>query len=195
RPLIVAGSTGPGEEALLDTACRRAFPAGVQLLCAPRKPERFDEAAAVFPGCARRSTRPDHQAPASPANGRFILDTIGELRKAYALADVIVVGRSFGRLYGSDPMEPAALGKAIVIGPAVDDFQRTVDAMLKAEAIVQCEGGELAGVLADLLADDTRRRTLGVRALRCVHAHQGASRRHADLLVTLLTPPADSHDT
>lgn len=50
-PLIVAGSTGPGEEALLDAAC----PEGVQLLCAPRKPERFDEAAAAMPGCVRRS--------------------------------------------------------------------------------------------------------------------------------------------
>ena len=49
RPLIVAGSTGPGEEALLHAAC----PKGVQLLCAPRKPERFDDAAAGMPGCSR----------------------------------------------------------------------------------------------------------------------------------------------
>jgi len=44
-------------------------------------------------------------------NGGFLLDTIGELRKAYALAEVVVVGRSFGDLYGSDPIEPIALGR------------------------------------------------------------------------------------
>ncbi len=64
RPLIVAGSTGPtpdgGEEAMLHAAC----PPGVQLLCAPRKPERFDEAAAALPGCVRRSQRPEGCAPA-----------------------------------------------------------------------------------------------------------------------------------
>src|SRR5947209_13953208 len=53
RPLIVAGSTGPGEEELLHRAC----PKEAQLLCAPRKPERFDEAAAAMPGCVRRTQR------------------------------------------------------------------------------------------------------------------------------------------
>jgi len=35
RPLVLAGSTAPGEEALLHAS----VPEGVQLLCAPRKPE------------------------------------------------------------------------------------------------------------------------------------------------------------
>ncbi|MGA1266669.1 MAG: hypothetical protein ACO32J_05770, partial [Phycisphaerales bacterium] len=39
RPLVVAGSTAPGEEALLHAA----VPPGVQLLCAPRKPEWCDQ--------------------------------------------------------------------------------------------------------------------------------------------------------
>ena len=52
RPLIVAGSTGPGEERrLLD-----ARPEGAQLLLVPRKPERFDEVAALAP--MRRRTGP-----------------------------------------------------------------------------------------------------------------------------------------
>ncbi|GIW74440.1 MAG: hypothetical protein KatS3mg103_0962 [Phycisphaerales bacterium] len=64
RPVLVAGSTGPGEEALL----RSAKPAGVQLVCAPRRPERFEEAAAALPGCVRRSAG----AGASAAGGRAV---------------------------------------------------------------------------------------------------------------------------
>jgi len=114
RPLVVAGSTGPGEEKLLVAACPRE----VQLLLAPRKPERFDTAAAAKRDAApaspvvRRTQCPDGSAN-RPETGKrlFLLDTLGELKKAYALADVAVVGRSFLGLHGSDPTEPIALGK------------------------------------------------------------------------------------
>ena len=54
RPLVVAGSTGPGEEEMLV----RERPEGVQLLLVPRKPERFEEVASRFPGIVRRSEAP-----------------------------------------------------------------------------------------------------------------------------------------
>ncbi len=180
RPLIVAGSTGPGEEALIRTACERAFHGEhVQLLCAPRKPERFDEAAAALPGCVRRS-RPG--APAGDAPRWFLLDTIGELRSAYALADLVVVGRSFFDLYGSDPLEPAALGKPMLIGPRVDDFRAIVEALDHAGAIVRTDRDRLGADLAALLDNAERRADLGRRALACVEANLGASRRNAGLV-------------
>jgi len=178
RPLIVAGSTAPDEHATLHAAT----PAGAQLLCAPRKPEWFGRAAADLPGCVRRSD----PAAGDPASARFLLDTIGELRAAYSLADLIVVGRSFGDLYGSDPMEPAALGKPIVIGPRVDDFRAAVDALLDDDAIVQTTREALPGALASLLADQPRRDQLAANARACVLDHQGATERHADLLLDLL---------
>jgi len=176
RPLVVAGSTDPDEHVLLH----RAVPMGVQLLCAPRKPEWFDQAAVDLPGAVRRSTRE------SRSSDRFLLDTIGELRKAYALADVVIVGRSFGTLYGSDPMEPAALGKPVVIGPSVSDFQSTVETMKRDGAIIQTDATGLPGVLNDLLNDPIRRDELGKRARACVQANQGATERHAALLLGLL---------
>lgn len=176
RPLIVAGSTGPGEEALLDEAC----PTDVQLLCAPRKPERFDEAAAALGGCVRRSAGEARRAD------RYLLDTIGELRAAYSLADLVVVGRSFGDLYGSDPIEPAALGKACVIGPAVSDFARIVDVLAEAGGLVRTTRDALAGTLAELMADATRRGRIGEAGRACVRDHQGASARHAELVLSLI---------
>jgi 3-deoxy-D-manno-octulosonic-acid transferase len=186
RPLVVAGSTaeasGMTEEALLD----RAVPPGVQLVCAPRKPERFDDAYAALGGpvrCVRRSRPGAYTGAGTPE--RFLLDTIGELRAAYALADLAVVGRSFGELFGSDPVEPAALGKPVVMGPASGDFESQVGALAAAGAIVRCDAATLAGTLADLLADAGRRDELSRRGVACVREHQGASGRHAELLLEL----------
>ena len=183
RPLLVAGSTAPGEHELLH----RATPPGVQLLCAPRKPEWYDQAADALPGCVRRST-PKASAPAS---SRFLLDSIGELRMAYDLADVVVIGRSFVDLYGSDPMEPAALAKPIVIGPAVDDFRAAVETMERAGAIVRTTPESLAPDLAALFADPQRRADLGARARQCVLDNQGATERHAALLLEMMGLRAD----
>lgn len=177
RPLIVAGSTGPGEEALLHEAC----PKGVQLLCAPRRPERFDEAAAAMPGCVRRSKK-----QARSGADRFLLDTIGELRQAYALATVVVVGRSFGDLHGSDPIEPVALGRATVIGPAVSDFARVVAALEDGGGLLRSDREGLAGVLARLVGDPAERRSLADRGRIAIRAQQGASERHAELLLSVL---------
>jgi 3-deoxy-D-manno-octulosonic-acid transferase len=184
RPLIVAGSTEPCEHALLH----RAAPSGVQLLCAPRKPEWFDAAANDLPGCARRS-RGDRGSAAD----RFLLDTIGELRAAYALADVVVVGRSFGELHGSDMMEPVALGKATIVGPRVDDFADSAAALLDAGGLIQTTADQLPAVLRSLLDDAPRRAELGRRGRDVIVSRQGASARHAKMILDLLDhPPASS---
>ncbi len=178
RPLVVAGSTAPGEHELLVGAVGEK----VQLLCAPRRPEWFDQAAAAMPGCARRS-----HGDCGSKTGRFLLDTIGELRQAYALADVAVVGRSFGNLHGSDMMEPVALGAAVVTGPAVLDFRDTVDALLAGDGLVQTDRRNLRETLAQLLADPERRRQLVENGRVVLRAHQGATQRNAELIAVLLS--------
>jgi 3-deoxy-D-manno-octulosonic-acid transferase len=172
RPIVVAGSTGPDEEVLLNIAC----PIHAQLICAPRKPERFDEAAAAMPGCTRRS------AGTPRANNRFLLDTIGELSTLYELADLVVIGRSFYELHGSDPLEPAALGKPVLIGPEHSDFSSQVEALLDADGIEVVHRAGLSDRIDILLADADRQFELGDNARQCVARHQGASKAHAEVL-------------
>jgi 3-deoxy-D-manno-octulosonic-acid transferase len=170
RPLIVAGSTAPDEHALLHAAT----PAGVQLLCAPRKPEWFDRAADDLPGCVRRSVR---GSPSRPGSDRFLLDSIGELRRAYACADIVVIGRTFGALHGSDMMEPAALGRCIVAGPRTEDFAATAQALHAGGGLLSATRESLAGDLAALAVDPQRRASMGAAARAVVRAHQGATAR------------------
>lgn len=183
--LVVAGSTGPGEEALLHAACQRASEIvgrEVQLLCAPRKPERFEEAARALPDCARR-TAPSGSA--GSGGSRFLLDTLGELRQAYSLADVAVVGRSFFDQHGSDPIEPIALGCPTIIGPAVSDFAEIVRVLEEASGLVRADRDDLGGVIAGLLGDAARRGDLVANGRECIRGLQGASARHQELLMWL----------
>jgi 3-deoxy-D-manno-octulosonic-acid transferase len=185
-PVVVAGSTEPGEEVLL----RDALPEGVRLVIAPRKPEWWDGVAANLPGCVRRSRK-----ERGGAGTRFhLLDTIGELGMAYSFADVVVMGRSFGRLYGSDPIEPASLGKPVVIGPRVHDFRDVVAALKARGGIVQCDAGELREVLARLFASEAERAAVAARARETIREEQGGSARTAEVLLSMLpsTPASAS---
>ena len=206
RPLVVAGSTGggggggggeAGEERVVMEAVLGGQPAaasqrralgegrgvgGAQLVLVPRKPERFEEVAGLGP-MVRRS------APETRGVSRdvFLLDTMGELRKAYALADVVVVGRSFCGLGGSDPIEPVGLGKATVIGPDHANFAEVVEALREGGGLVVTSAERLRETLAELLADEPRRRAMGEAGRAVIRERQGATARHADLLRNVLT--------
>lgn len=187
RRLIVCGSTGPGEEKMLvDALGNLTDQAGqpVQLLIVPRKPERFDEAAAAMGDCVRRS---DQSAlPAKPAN-LFLLDTMGELAKAYALADVVVVGRSFCKLYGSDMMEPIALGKPTIVGPNTADFADQVQALLDGDGIIQLDGIDQLRATVEQLLATPRGRELAENGRSVILWQQGATDRHVALIEQLLS--------
>jgi hypothetical protein len=180
-PLVVAGSTGPGEEARLI----EERPEGIQLLLVPRKPERFDEVAGLAPGIVRRSQRPDGFAgPGDSTSGLFLLDTMGELTKAYALADVAVVGRSFVPLGGSDPIEPISLGKPTLMGPRHENF-RDVVSSLEAGGGIRVTDQPMTAA-SELLGAPDQARAMAEAGREVIRKRQGATERHAELLLGLL---------
>lgn len=186
RPLIVAGSTAREEHAFLH----QCVPDQVQLLCAPRKPEWFDQAAADLPGCARRS-----KGDSGSKTNRFLLDTIGELRPAYSIADIVIVGRTFAPYGGSDMMEPISLGKATIIGPDVTNFRDTARVLLERDGLIQTNRESLPNVIQELLDQPRRRDELARNGRDVIREHQGASARHAELLMKLICAEGHSRDT
>ncbi|MEN0020486.1 MAG: hypothetical protein AAF747_06360 [Planctomycetota bacterium] len=180
RPIVVGASTGPGEEALLHEVC----PAGVQLLCAPRRAERFDEAAAAMPGCVRRSARK------TGSGERFLLDSIGELSTAFGFADVVVMGRSFPEpgarraLGGSDPIEPIAKGCAVVCGPDMTNFRDVVGGFADVGAVRRSDRESLGSDLANLVANGRERTSMVEAGRGYIRQQHGASQHCADLLLS-----------
>lgn len=183
KPLIVCGSTGVGEErAVLDALGGM----DAQVMFAPRKPERFDEAARALGDPVRRSASPDGTVRPVGGGRVFLLDTLGELRKAYALSDVAVVGRTFVPQGGSDMIEPIALGKPTIAGPHVENFQGTVDSFLNERGLIQLhEISRLKEAVHSLIRTDEGR-AMAERGRGVVLKHQGATKRHAELLEGLL---------
>lgn len=171
-PLVVAGSTTPEEHTLL----KEALPKHVQLLVAPRRPEWFDDAADTFSPCNRRTQTERMQTRF------FVLDTIGELTTAYSLATIVVIGRSFAPLHGSDPTEPIGFGKPTIIGPNVSDFVDIVNAFLQKDAIIQCTAETLKDTIENLLTNNTRCMKLAENGRSVIASHQGATRRYVTLI-------------
>lgn len=182
RPLIVCGSTGPGEERMLIDALGGG---DAQLLIAPRKPERFDEAAAAMGDPVRRSLHPDG-AERAASGDVFLLDTLGELGRAYALADVVVVGRTFAAMGGSDMIEPIALGKPTIVGPHTDNFASQMAVLLEGDGVIQVAGIDNVGSAIGALMRSDAGRALVERGRSVIRQQQGATGRHADLIASLM---------
>ena len=185
KPLIVAGSTGPGEEEALI----RHLPGGCQLLLAPRNPDRWDEVAALVPGMKRRSTPPaaapaDDEPPPTPGPPVFLLDTIGELTTAYLLADAVFMGRSLAPMGGSNPLEPVAAGKPTVIGPHHEHFEDIVTTLSAGGALVV--SADPMRVIAGWIGDSVARKAVVRAGRNALAAHRGASARTAGLVLGIL---------
>ena len=185
--IIVAGSTMKGEETLLldaFDAVRKAQPS-TRLVLAPRHPERFDEVAEIIRSRGltfrRRSQAGSGCSGACPV---LLLDTIGELRSVYALASVALIGGSFLPFGGHNPLEPAALGKAIVFGPEMSNFREIAGIFIRDQAARQCPIGELSQTLIQLLSDARSREVLGQRAAATMRSNQGATESTLALILS-----------
>ncbi len=190
-PLLVAGSTMAGEEEMVLAAFRRVHLRLPQarLILAPRHPERFAEvdglAQAVGFTCVRRTTL---GAEPWTAGEVLLLDTMGELASVYPVAEVVFVGGSLVPSGGHNVLEPAAAGKAVVVGPHMENFQEIADQFRAAGALVQVASPDgLAEALLGLLADAARRREVGARARALVLRSKGAVGRTIEALAELLT--------
>jgi 3-deoxy-D-manno-octulosonic-acid transferase len=180
RPIWLAASTQPGEEALVLEAHRRLaerFPNLLTIL-APRHPGRADEVAALLPAVARRSR---DEAPTAPF---YLVDRLGELGLFYRLAGIVFVGGSLVAKGGHNPLEPALLDCAILMGPDRANCA-AVAAELGVAGVRDAEG--LADEVGRLLADPAERaRRAGAAALVAAR-HRGV----LDAVIAELKPFLD----
>lgn len=207
RPLIVAASTHELEERwMLESFCSAANgkdPAP-RLLIAPRHPERFDHVAKLIGefrtdpanewksySFVRRSGS-EHEIDESA--DLILLDSIGELRSVYPLANIVFVGGSMIPHGGQSILEPAAAGNATVTGHYTHNFADAIDTFRANDAVIQLPQlapekivDELFDKLSDLLEDADRRRELGENALSVMAANRGATRRTTEKLWDLVS--------
>jgi 3-deoxy-D-manno-octulosonic-acid transferase len=185
RPVWIAGSTHEGEEEQVLAAheeLRRQLPEAL-LVLAPRHPNRFDAVAGLLIRRGDAYMRRSADCPAASGQGIFLLDTIGELLKFYAAADVAFVGGSLVPIGGHNLLEPAALGLPVLTGPA-DGNARQIAVMLTDRGAVRrvADAHELAVALNQLLADPALRSRMGALGREAVAANRGSVARVLELI-------------
>ncbi len=194
RPVIVAGSTFPGEDEILLRSFERirTLSPHALLILVPRRPERFGEVDALSRQAGFRTVRRTALTIDEDLRADVVvLDTIGELAQVYQLATAVFVGGSLVNMGGHNILEPAAVGKAIVFGPHMQNFAEIADTFLRADAAIQVASArELEDQLIALLANGARRERLGAAARALVEANRGARERSLDAIAGLLPLPA-----
>jgi 3-deoxy-D-manno-octulosonic-acid transferase len=194
--VIIGGSLHDGEdEALLDAyAAARERVADVALVIVPRYPADTDvvERRARERGfkVTRKTVIDAGSAEAPGRRGVLVIDTVGELSRLYAAADLAFVGGSLffrgANKGGHNLMEPAILGVPVLFGPYNFSFKETVEDLLAADAgTLVHDASELTRAVVALAADRDARRALGARAQHVVEAGRGATARNYALLAGL----------
>jgi 3-deoxy-D-manno-octulosonic-acid transferase len=188
--LLIGGSTHAGEERILAETylrLRERFPQ-LFLVLVPRHFERSREVGRELTARGIKfAYRSEITAQTQHQIGELqclLVNTTGELRHFYEHATVIFVGKSLTAQGGQNPIEPGALGKAMVFGPNMQNFAEAVASFVAQDGAVQVrDARELEAALAQLLSDDVRREQLGRNALKVVRENLGAIERTVDMIV------------
>jgi len=178
RPVVVAASTHAGEEALILDAYRgiREALGPCLLVLVPRHAERFDDVGEL---CRRQGWQVlRRSAGRNPEPGDDVLlgDTMGELLLLLGSATVAVIGGSWRSGGGHNPLEAAAWGVPVVVGPHISNFEDICQRLITAGAMVQLERPDgLAPCLVQLLEDPLRCQSMGTAGLQVMRDNRGAS--------------------
>jgi len=188
RPVFIAASTHEGEDSLMLKSfveLRKTFPR-LLLLLVPRHPERFN---AVVQLCQQQGFNVVRRSQGLPSHATdiFVGDTLGELLLLYATADMAFVGGSLMPQGGHNPLEPAAMGLPVIMGPHVFNFSAVVRLLREAGGLIQVSPAQLSQVISPYLQDEAARQAMGARAKQVVENNRGALHQQCALIQSLLT--------
>lgn len=181
RPVWLAASTHPGEEAMASTIHRLLAPAypGLLTIIAPRHPDR---------GPAIEPSAPHRSAGQGPEGGIWVVDTLGELGLLYRLTPIVFVGRSLvAPGGGQNPWEPAKLGCVVAVGPHTGNFEPAVQKLRAAGVLsVVPDAAGLAAWVEAMLSDPARVTAAGQAARAVASGLSDLPKATAQSLLALL---------
>lgn len=187
--IFSAASTHPGEEAMILEVFKRLQSrfTGLKLILTPRHSERSAEVEKLIQQNSLSYAKVKSQNPRTGVDV-LLVNTTGELINFLAVSDIVYVGKSMcGNTGGHNLIEPALLGKVVVHGPNMQNFQNVVDVFQEEHAsLMVTDKEELEAVLAELLSDASRREEYALKAAAVVQKYRGAIDRTIDSLVQLL---------
>ncbi len=190
--VIVAGSTQVEEEDAVLAAYHRLSTnhPRLKLIIVPRHQERFEAVAEAIQASGLKWIQRSTLAAGEPLAAKssdwqvLLVDTLGELSSWWALAEIALVGGTFGVRGGQNMIEPSAYGCNVVFGPRTENFRDVVSHLLAADAATQLQhDSELLGWLDRQLTNPMPGQTRGRNAIALIKGQQGAMLRTIEVLV------------
>jgi 3-deoxy-D-manno-octulosonic-acid transferase len=188
RPLLVLGNVRPGEVRPLARAWR-ALPAPLrarwQVVAVPRHPRALEQLQAEAIGAGLTG-----MAGAAASDAWRWDARLGVLSAWYRAGEVAFVGGSLAPYGGHNPLEPAACGAAVLMGPYDAAQREAVRALDHAGGIWRiADSAALAGALEALLGHDELRASRAAAALRVAASERGSATRAVQRLHELTLWP------
>jgi 3-deoxy-D-manno-octulosonic-acid transferase len=180
RPVWIAASTREGEERYILDAHQQLLKrfADLLLILVPRHPERFNGVAREVLSAGVEIVRRSSGERCQERTQVYLGDTMGEMLRLYAVADVAYVGGSLVPTGSHNMLEPAALGKPVLFGPHRFNFAEISQLLIDQGAAQEVtSAGELADAVAALLQQPEKRRRQGQQGRRVVEQNRGALQR------------------
>ncbi|WP_298440704.1 lipid IV(A) 3-deoxy-D-manno-octulosonic acid transferase [uncultured Ferrimonas sp.] len=185
RPSWIAASTHPGEfeQAIAAHQQLLASYPELLLLLVPRHPEQFEQAKQLAQQAGLTVQQRSSGDRVKPSTQVLIGDTMGEMKTLYGATDIAFVGGSLIQRGGHNPLEPAAFGKPVLMGPHYFNFQPIGDALKQKSALIEVNDQHaLARQLQRLLDNRQRRDAIGSAALAFVEHNSGATERQLNVI-------------
>lgn len=186
KPIVLAASTHDGEELLIAEATHQAggFP-----LIVPRHAERRQKILAELTNagwqCSLRSENTPLPSPFLPKYC-YVSDTTGELRSWTALANLVVIGKSFYGHGGQNPAEAVACSVPVITGPHMENFDTLMDILQQAKGIMTVEENTLSANITFFLKNPSLAQEQAQRATEAIEAHSGATIRSIQLILSYI---------
>ncbi|MDQ1362622.1 MAG: 3-deoxy-D-manno-octulosonic-acid transferase [Pseudomonadota bacterium] len=183
RPYILAASTHADEEWQLAKLWQTLDTQNRLLVIAPRHPLRRDAILRQLQPLNLRVAVRSRGDAILPETQIYLADTLGELVSFMMQADVVLMGGSLVPRGGQNLLEPARLGRAIIVGPHMFNFAAETELFLQHRACLQARNtDELAEVLQTCLTDAGRRIELGRRAQQLMQEQRDMAERYLKLI-------------
>jgi 3-deoxy-D-manno-octulosonic-acid transferase len=178
RDYVLAASSRDGEERLIVQAWLETRRPEL-LVIAPRHPQRLNEILRDLESLQLRIAVRSHGSQPEATTQLYLADTFGELRAFMSGAQLVFMGGSLVARGGQNILEPAALGKAVITGPHMDNFSNETRILLEGHGLWQVNStAELSQAFTALLEDTEERRALGERAQAALLQHANIVERY-----------------
>ena len=179
KKTIVAGSTWPEDEEILQKSVTAINDPGLQLIIAPHEinKEHIAQLQRLFPAAILFSQLAIDEQVSSPIIGNvLIIDNIGMLSRLYKYATISYIGGGFGKGI-HNTLEAAVYGNPVLFGPNYKKFNEAIELIARGGAMCIKDAGECVTVIETFMHDELVYNNACEKAKEYVYANKGATEK------------------